>query len=58
MDTVIIRKHDSVHNRIIADPGIIMEIADHFTFEVPNAKFHPMVRNKVKKIKTVKYAYL
>lgn len=47
MDTVIIRKHDSVHNRIIADPGIIMEIADHFTFEVPNAKFHPMVRNKV-----------
>jgi len=47
MDTVIIRKHDSVYNRIIADPGIIMEIADHFTFEVPNAKFHPMVRNKV-----------
>lgn len=47
MDTVIIRKHDSVYNRIIADPGIIMEIADQFTFEIPNAKFHPLVRNKV-----------
>lgn len=47
MDIVIVKKHDSVYNRIVAEPGIIMEMADHFTFEVPNAKFNPLVRNKI-----------
>jgi len=47
MDKVTIKKHDEVYNRIVCDPGIAMELADHFTFEVPGAKFMPLVRNKV-----------
>ena len=47
MDTVTIRKYDEVYNKIVCDPGIAMELADHFTFEVPGAKFMPTVRNKI-----------
>jgi len=47
MDKITIKKYDEVYNRIVCDPGIAMELADHFTFEVPGAKFMPLVRNKV-----------
>jgi superfamily II DNA or RNA helicase len=46
MDTVVIRKYDEVHNRIECDPGIAMEIADYFTFDVPGAKFSPAYKSK------------
>ena len=47
MDKVIVRKYDEVYNKIVCDPGIAMELADVFTFEVPGAKFMPTVRNKI-----------
>lgn len=47
MDKIIVKKFNEVYNKIECDPGIAMELADHFTFEVPGAKFMPSVRNKV-----------
>jgi hypothetical protein len=47
MDTVVIRKYDEVHNRLECDPGIAMEIADYFTFDVPGAKFSPKYKSKI-----------
>ena len=47
MDTITIKRHDEVYNRIVCEPGIVMELADFFTFEVPGAKFMPTVRNKI-----------
>lgn len=45
-DIIKVLHHDEVYNKIICDPGIAMELSDHFTFEVPGAKFIPAVRNK------------
>lgn len=36
--------HDTVHDKIEADKGVLQELADYFTFEVPNARWHPKVR--------------
>lgn len=47
MGTITIKRHDEVYNRIVCEPGIAMELADFFTFEVPGAKFMPIVRNKI-----------
>jgi superfamily II DNA or RNA helicase len=46
MDKVYIKKLDEVYNKIIAEPSIIMELAEFFTFDVPGAKFMPSYRNK------------
>lgn len=46
-DQIRVVYHDEVYNKIVCDPGLAMELADHFTFEVPGAKFMPTVRNKV-----------
>lgn len=46
-ETIRVVYHDEVYNKIVCDPGLAMELADHFTFEVPGAKFMPTVRNKV-----------
>jgi superfamily II DNA or RNA helicase len=47
MDTVLLRTYDEVHDKVICDAGIAMEIADYFTFDVPGAKFTPAYRSKV-----------
>ena len=47
MDKIIVKKFNEVYNKIDSEPGIIMELAQKFTFEVPGAKFMPAVRNKV-----------
>ena len=47
MDKIIVRHSDEVYNKIVCDPGIAMEIADFFTFDVPGAKFMPAYRNKI-----------
>ena len=47
METVTVRKHNEVHNRIECDPSTAMEISEYFTFDVPGAKFSPQYRNKV-----------
>jgi superfamily II DNA or RNA helicase len=37
---------NTVHARIMAEPGIAKEIQEYFTFDVPNAKFTPAYKNK------------
>jgi len=42
---LVIRKVDEVYNQIVTDDmGIAQEISDHFTFEVPGARFMPQVK--------------
>lgn len=47
MDKVTVRRHNEVHFKVDCEPGLLMEIAGHFTFEVPGAKFSPAYRNRV-----------
>jgi CRISPR/Cas system-associated endonuclease/helicase Cas3 len=46
-DLVHVEKVNEVFVRVVTEPSIKMEMSDHFTFEVPGAKFMPSVRNKV-----------
>ena len=43
---VTIEKINEVHVRVRAEPSIMMDCSDHFTFEVPGAKFMPSFKNK------------
>jgi superfamily II DNA or RNA helicase len=45
--TVKILKKDEVHMKVLCDMSTAQEISDHFTFEVPGAKFTPLYRNKM-----------
>lgn len=45
-DVITIKKYDEVYNKLICDPGIMMEISDYFTFDVPGAKFTPAYKSK------------
>ena len=47
MDKITVRRHNEVHFKVDCEPGLLMEIAGHFTFEVPGAKFSPAYRNRV-----------
>ena len=47
MEKIQIEKHDEVYIKVKGEPGIIMEMSEFFTFNVPNAKFTPAFRNKV-----------
>jgi superfamily II DNA or RNA helicase len=47
MDIVTIKKYDETYVKVFCDPGIAQEICDHFTFDVPNAKFTPAYKNKM-----------
>lgn len=38
---------NSVHVKVIADPSIMMELSDHFTYFADNYKFHPKFRARV-----------
>ena len=46
-EKIRVLQYDEVYNKIVCDPGVAMEIADFFTFDVPGAKFMPTYRNKV-----------
>ena len=46
MSHLIISKKNEVYLYIKAEPHIYYELADQFTFEVPNAKFSPQYKNK------------
>jgi len=46
-DTLRISKISEAHIKIDCEASVAYELADHFTFMVPNAKFHPLFRNKV-----------
>ena len=41
-----IEKKNEVYLRVRAEPHIYQELSDHFTFEVPGAKFMPQYRNR------------
>jgi hypothetical protein len=45
---IFYRKKDETYIKITADPSLIMELSDYFTFDVPGAKFTPAYRNKRK----------
>jgi superfamily II DNA or RNA helicase len=47
MDKIIIKKKNEVYLTIHTDPSIAQELADHFSFDAPGAKFHPLFRNKL-----------
>lgn len=46
-NTVYIQKENESYIRVFADPSIMQELSDHFTFEVPNARFTPKFRAKI-----------
>lgn len=46
MDLVQIERFNEVYVKVKSEPGIMMELSEHFTFEVPGAKFMPSYRNK------------
>jgi len=45
--SISIKKKNEVFMTINAEPAIHMELSDYFTFDVPNAKFMPLYRNKM-----------
>ena len=47
MEVLQLKRINEAYNRVICDPGIAYELRDHFTFDVPGAKFMPAFRNKV-----------
>ena len=44
---VYIEPVNETHVRLLTNPGIIQELSDALTFEVPNARFMPSVKNKI-----------
>jgi len=46
MSHLVISKKNEVYLHIQAEPHVYYELADQFTFDVPNAKFAPAYRNK------------
>lgn len=42
-----ISKHDDVYIKCEVDKSLSRELSDYFTFEVPGAKYMPMVRNRM-----------
>ena len=47
MDNIQIEKYNETFNKILCEPGIAKELSDFFTFDVPNAKFSPIYKNKI-----------
>jgi superfamily II DNA or RNA helicase len=41
MTSVVVTKKNETHVRVAAEPSILAELSDLFTFEVPDAKFSP-----------------
>ena len=47
MSDIQIKKKNNVYITVQSDPSIAQELADHFSFDAPGAKFHPLFRNKL-----------
>lgn len=45
-NTVVMHYDDSVYMRIECSNDIAFGIKDHFTFRIPNAQFHPLVKKR------------
>jgi superfamily II DNA or RNA helicase len=46
VDKVHLRKIDETYLKVEAEPAVVQELSDVFTFEVPGAKFMPAVKNR------------
>ena len=46
MSNLVIKKKNEVFLEISAEPHVYYELSDHFTFDVPNAKFMPQYRGR------------
>ena len=46
MTDIIIKKKNEIFLTIKAEPHIFQELSDHFTFDIPGAKFMPQYRSK------------
>ena len=44
---ILVSKFNEVYIRIKCEPSVARELSEFFTFEVPNAKFMPSVRNRL-----------
>ena len=47
MADLYLQKKNEVYNVIEAEPHIHRELSEYFTFDVPEAKFMPLYRNKI-----------
>lgn len=47
MSDVHLRYINDVHVKVVADPSIMMELSDHFTYFADNYKFHPKYRARM-----------
>ena len=47
MADIAIKKKNNVYLTVQSDPSIAQELVDHFSFDAPGAKFHPLFRNKI-----------
>jgi len=47
MADILIKKKNNVYLTVQSDPSIAQELVDHFSFDAPGAKFHPLFRNKI-----------
>lgn len=47
MADIEITKKNDVYLKVKCDPSIAQELNDHFSFEVPGARFHPLYRSKM-----------
>ena len=46
MTHLVIKKKNEVFINVESEPHVYMELSDHFSFDVPGAKFMPQYRNK------------
>lgn len=46
MASIAIKKLDNVNIKVSGEPSILQELNEHFSFEAPGAKFHPLYRAK------------
>jgi len=46
-DIIKLIKKDEVNLYVDCEMGLLYEISEYFTFEIENARFHPIVRNKL-----------
>lgn len=47
MADIAVKTKNDVYITVHTDPSIAQELVDHFSFDAPGAKFHPLYRNKV-----------
>jgi superfamily II DNA or RNA helicase len=47
MAEINIRKKNEVYMLVNSDPSIAQELVDHFSFEAPGAKFHPLYKSRM-----------